>query len=913
GECREENLLQETATKEHWGLGHLRDEMKEFKVRELRQLQDNGELEEENISLQKQVSVLKENQVEFESMKLELSQKNEEQEELRAQADESARLREITEMQLDEALEALKEEREQKNSLRRELSSLTLHPFDTDSGYNNGPGSAPGSAHPPHSGGSKSNGLIHCCSTPRTSDVFLRAPASGLVSDLLSELHFSDSQKLKQQLLQAEREKSSLTNKVEELQMQLVMSRQALGQQEDKVGSLTKQLEAVQSSQQHNQEDGADDDGMDEVGGDGVFDYEVDTKSKEVLEARMRELDTTRWSSGTSRRRIAGGLRPRSLPTRSASASSPADKTRSALATWRKIGATRKVAIDSEGHLSVAQEELLAFSEELSNLYHHICVCNNLTPKRVTLDYYRDGARAGGVGSSVRRAHHVFAQQNSQKKPRDMFTSKAAALQFMGEVDSAGATGDSPSCPGSPTLDFRDPSNVSNLVAVIRCQIKHLRVAVDLCRQRGAMPYSGLMVSGESERDAESLMEEVLKLKSLLSTKREQIATLRTVLKANKQTAELALSNLKTKYETEKSMVSETMMKLRNELKALKEDAATFSSLRVMFASRCDQYVTQLDEMQRQLAAAEDEKKTLNSLLRMAIQQKLALTQRLEDLELATKSGRASRSPRSSPARPPLRSSPRASPVLGVPAMATHHLRALTRSLHTSPVRTPLSVCPDSLTGSRRRRGEALPRDATFIRSRSVSDNLNGRSLARNGSTGSVNGEEMVKTQVRDSRKGGSGRRASAPARQDTFITARVLPSSFFSPSVENLTSSRALCVNPNKHGAWSEIKQKPDLIPNVDISVRGKRPPAQGSDSSRRSTVLRNSLSAQIDVKRSACPSVQTRTTSRESRRRSSTCTGRAVEESHADVSQSSDHRAQTSSCRARSSHSKSSRPRRH
>lgn len=37
--------------------------MKEYKVRELRQLQDSSELEEENISLQKQVSVLKENQV----------------------------------------------------------------------------------------------------------------------------------------------------------------------------------------------------------------------------------------------------------------------------------------------------------------------------------------------------------------------------------------------------------------------------------------------------------------------------------------------------------------------------------------------------------------------------------------------------------------------------------------------------------------------------------------------------------------------------------------------------------------------------------------------------------------------------------------------------------------------------------
>lgn len=52
-----------------------------------------------------------------------------------------------------------------------------------------------------------------------------------------------------------------------------------------------------------------------------------------------------------------------------------------------------------------------------------------------------------------------------------------------------------------------------------------------------------------------------------------------------------------------------------------------------LFFDRCDEYVTQLDDMQRQLTAAEDEKKTLNSLLRMAIQQKLALTQRLEDLE----------------------------------------------------------------------------------------------------------------------------------------------------------------------------------------------------------------------------------------------------------------------------------------
>ncbi|VVD05211.1 unnamed protein product [Leptidea sinapis] len=113
--------------------------------------------------------------------------------------------------------------------------------------------------------------------------------------------------------------------------------------------------------------------------------------------------------------------------------------------------------------------------------------------------------------------------------------------------------------------------------------------------------------------------EQVIKLKSLLSTKREQIATLRTVLKSNKNTAEVALANLKSKYETEKTIVTDTMLKLRNELRLLKEDAATFSSLRAMFAARCEEYVTQVDELTQALSGAEDEKKTLNQLLRLAI------------------------------------------------------------------------------------------------------------------------------------------------------------------------------------------------------------------------------------------------------------------------------------------------------
>lgn len=299
----------------------------------------------------------------------------------------------------------------------------------------------------------------------------------------LLHIHENSAQFQRRVCVQTEREKTSLVDKVEELQMQLVMSKQALSQQEDKVGSLTQQLEAVKGGQQD-----ADDNG-DPKSENAAFEYEVDTKSKEVLEARMRSASEELLKLRDEL--TQAGARYNTLEQRykqekdrwRAEAQDLADKIRQCIKSSKQdqerigelekeIGATRKVASDSEGHLSVAQEELLAFSEELSILYHHICVCNNLTPKRVTLDYYRDGARA-----SARKAH-VYPQHFPQRKPRadDVFASKASVLQFMGEMDTAGTGSESPNCPGSPILDFRDPSNVRNLVAVIRCQIKHLRV-----------------------------------------------------------------------------------------------------------------------------------------------------------------------------------------------------------------------------------------------------------------------------------------------------------------------------------------------------------------------------------------------------------------------------------------------------
>nr|XP_028574853.1 protein bicaudal D homolog 2 isoform X1 [Podarcis muralis] len=697
GESREETLIQESATKEEYYMkkvmelqtelkqlrnvlantqsenerlnsvaqelreinqnvelqrGRLRDDIKEYKFREARLLQDYTELEEENICLQKQVSVLKQNQVEFEGLKHEIKRLEEVTEFLNSQLEDAIRLKEISERQLEEALETLKTEREQKNNLRKELShymnindsmytshlnfSLDGLKFSDETTEPNNDEIVNGFEQNCLSKISNGNNKA---STPKKSESF--PPAPSLVSDLLSELNISEIQKLKQQLMQMEREKMNLLSTLQEFQKQLENTRGALSEQNEKVVRLTENLSAMKKLQVSKERQSAlDNEKERDSHEDGDY-YEVDINGPEILECKYKvavaeisdlkdelkglkskyEECESKYEEEKSRYETESQALTEKIT--SLEKSSRQDREQ-VVRLEKELKKVSDVAGETQGSLSVAQDELVSFSEELANLYHHVCMCNNETPNRVMLDYYKEGK--GGRTSP---------EGKGRRSP--ILLSKGLLSIDLGKSESG--SGDSSPSPvsslPSPVSDPRkEPMNIYNLIAIIRDQIKHLQQAVDrtteLSRQRVTTQELGPVV----DKDKEALMEEILKLKSLLSTKREQIATLRTVLKANKQTAEVALANLKSKYENEKAMVTETMMKLRNELKALKEDAATFSSLRAMFATRCDEYVTQLDEMQRQLAAAEDEKKTLNSLLRMAIQQKLALTQRLEHLEL---------------------------------------------------------------------------------------------------------------------------------------------------------------------------------------------------------------------------------------------------------------------------------------
>uniref|UniRef100_A0A8C6UCZ3 Bicaudal D homolog 2 (Drosophila) n=1 Tax=Neogobius melanostomus TaxID=47308 RepID=A0A8C6UCZ3_9GOBI len=606
----------------------MRDDIREYKVREARLLQDYSELEEENISLQKQVSVLKQNQVEFEGLKHEIRRLEEDSQCQHSQTEEAMRLREISERQLAEALETIKTEREQKASLRKELSHyMTIGGSVYSSSFNISIDNLklhddPSATEPDNDDLVRGfeNGLVKDDEN-KTGDGF--KPAPSLVDDLLSELNISEIQKLKQQLGQMEREKVALINTLQESQKQLEQAYGTVSEQKETVNRLTENLSAMRKLRASKERQSALDTEKDRDSHDDGEYYELDINGPEILKCKYtvamseagelrQELKTVkaeyeqcRTQYEEERARLEGTVQELRADLSSLEKISQADK---ALVTRleKELRLTSEAAGESHASLNIAQDELIAFSEELANLYNHVCMCNNETPNRVMLDYYKEGR------ALIRRGQE----------------GKELLTNGLNESDSS----------TSAAEQRTEPMNIYNLVAIIRDQIRHLQQAVDRTTELSRQRLANLELSSVADKDKEACMEEILKVKSLLSTKREQIATLRAVLKANKQTAEGALANLKSKYDSEKAMVTETMMKLRNELKALKEDAATFSSLRAMFATRCDEYVTQLDDMQRQLSAAEDEKKTLNSLLRMAIQQKLALTQRLEDLDLPTQS-----------------------------------------------------------------------------------------------------------------------------------------------------------------------------------------------------------------------------------------------------------------------------------
>ncbi|XP_074113464.1 microtubule-associated protein Bicaudal D isoform X1 [Cotesia typhae] len=574
---------------------NLRTELRECRFRETRLLQDYTELEDENISLQKQVSTLRSSQVDFESAKHEIRRLSEEVELLNSQVEELSNLKKIAEKQMEEALESLQAEREAKYSLKKELdqrmnseSIFNLSNFALIRGITDDQTIC-------SDGEDDSPALRRIEADLKTQEP--GTSAAGKQVDLFSEIHLNELKKLEKQLELAESEKSVLSQNLKDSQHAVEKSQGELQSFVARIVQLAARVQSLQHLHSKLPEKQTEETAIDKLT-QAVMQYHqwstMSAREVEQLQKDLAELeDNLTVSDATQQLRMElTNLRNKLLDTEHRNSQLESD-----------IEILSKLACEAGGCLDTAQNDLQNISDELAQLYHHVCAVNGETPSRVILD------------------HEKIVPEKEESEDNG----KIEWFRTLSKTD-------------LPIKDLKSLSKAKEIgkhIETAMDQIKHLRNAVEHTIDMSKLKGNQTDNSGnENKADEGDLQEQVIKLKALLSAKREQIATLRTVLKSNKNTAEVALTNLKSKYESEKSIVSETISKLRNELRRLKENAATFSSLRAMFAARCEEYVTQVEELQRQLTAAEEDRKTLNHLLRLAVQQKLGLTMKLEELEV---------------------------------------------------------------------------------------------------------------------------------------------------------------------------------------------------------------------------------------------------------------------------------------
>lgn len=312
---------------------------------------------------------------------------------------------------------------------------------------------------------------------------------------------------------QLDREKSNMESDLQDLQKTLDALRKDLCNEQQKNAELLEQMKALKQEDFHRQEqDNANHLVKCSCGQEDMELARLDKELKEVqqkyknFEEKYQE-EKKKWGVRTYERQ--------------SSLRCETDDRGLLSDLQEELRTTRRLHCDFQSKLNLAQEELLAFIEELAHLYNHVCMRNNLTPNRVMLDYYRDG-KGAKVFLRKRKSSDFFGKLlvNSDIELTELHSGERSPLSSPDSTLGSDC-GDSP----------RELLSITHLVAIVKDQIKHLQGALAVSWHQTSLDS----IASEMEKDKEVLVEEVMKLKALLSTKREQIATLRTVLKANKQ------------------------------------------------------------------------------------------------------------------------------------------------------------------------------------------------------------------------------------------------------------------------------------------------------------------------------------------------------------------------------------------
>nr|CAH7725817.1 unnamed protein product [Callosobruchus chinensis] len=366
----------------------LRTELREIKFRENRLILDYSELEEENIALQKQVSALKSSQVEFESLKHEIRRLQEEMDLLNIQLEEMTNLKKIAEKHMEEALESLQSEREAKYALKKELDQQ-IH-RESFYNINNLAYSIRGMAEPNLGSDCEDDipGLKHIEASLQNSAEL--ASPDGKQVDLFSEVHLNELKKLEKQLEMLEKEKLSLTQSLRENQSMVEKSQ---GELQVFVARLTQLAAHVDSLQHLSQNMDKSLANKSEETNKAIDHYnqwfKLSSKEIEQLKRDIKELEKlTNISDATLQLRTEiTNLKNKLLDTEQKSM----DLEGKNLEYFCDLKLLREFAVEAGASLDESQINIQNVSEELAQLYHHVCTVNGQMPTRVILDHEKEG------------------------------------------------------------------------------------------------------------------------------------------------------------------------------------------------------------------------------------------------------------------------------------------------------------------------------------------------------------------------------------------------------------------------------------------------------------------------------------------------------------------------------------------
>lgn len=429
----------------------LRTELREIKYRETRLLTDYSELEEENIALQKQVSLLKSSQVEFESLKHETRRLEEEMEILNGQVEELSHLKKIAEKHMEEALEALQSEREAKYALKKELDQHV----NRESFYNISNLAYSIRGMTDEAIVASDDELNDLKRIALTDDNDLTRNETKV--DLFSEVHVNELRKLEKQLEQLEKEKVALQQTVRDQQGLADRSHAELQAFIARLSQFTAHVDSLQHLQQNVAK--SDDDCTKSY--EKAEKAEHDALANEKLLRSLNEYKRWLKLSAKEIELLKNDLKEleklTQVPDATIQLKNELTNVKIKLLDGEKkcydlendLRLVKEFAVAAGTSCEDTQSNLAAVSEDLAQLYHHVCTVNGQTPNRIVLEHEKSN------DVNVRR-------DNVQLSKLEMLRNNLTNDIVLNDLEG-----------------LNDTSVIAKHSSTIVDQIKHLRTAIE--------------------------------------------------------------------------------------------------------------------------------------------------------------------------------------------------------------------------------------------------------------------------------------------------------------------------------------------------------------------------------------------------------------------------------------------------